>query len=130
MRLSTNADALRVMDGSKNYGLAMFPEQVQGEEAAEVGEQLAKERAKESRKLLEERGEANADVDVKRQVEREHRLARKAKGSDKGHSAAKIMGKGTRKANTSRSETGLREEVEHVLRKGTRKAFTKTPDPH
>lgn len=87
MRLSTKEEALRVLDESKKYGVAMFPEQAQGEEAAEIGEQLAKERAKERRKLLEERGEA--DADVQRQVDRERRLAKKAKAKDKCQLAAK-----------------------------------------
>ena len=92
MCLPTKEEALRVLDESKKYGVAMFPEQAQGEEAAEVGEQLARERAKERRKLLEERGEA--DADVHKQVEQERKLAKKAKGKDKDLSVAKGKGKG------------------------------------
>ena len=86
MHLSTKEEAICVVDESRKYGLAMFPEHAQGEEVAEIGEQLAKERAKERRRALERRGEA--DADIKRQVDLERQLARKVTGMNEYHSDA------------------------------------------
>ena len=91
MHLSTKEETLRVLDESKKYGVAMFPEQAQGDEVAEIGERLARERAKERRKILEKRGEA--DADVKREVERERRQARRA--MEKRRLQSDTEGKGT-----------------------------------
>ncbi|KAF8586369.1 hypothetical protein K439DRAFT_1408955 [Ramaria rubella] len=91
MNLSTRGEVLRVLDESKKYGLAMFPEQAQGEDIAEIGENLAKERARIRRKELEEMGEA--DADVKRQVERESKQARKTKVKSKNSADTKGKGK-------------------------------------
>jgi len=89
MGFSTKEEALHVLDESKRYGLAMFPEQAQTKEVADVGEDLARERARAQRKLLEERGEA--DADVKREVQREQRQAKKAKEIEKER--ANVIGK-------------------------------------
>ena len=106
MHLSTKEETLRVLDESKKYGVAMFPEQAQGDEVAEIGERLAKERAKERRKILERRGEA--DADVKREVERERRQARRA--MEKRGLQSDTEGKGTE--SESEAEHGGKNELE------------------
>jgi hypothetical protein len=116
MSLTTKRQALRVLDESKKYGLAMFPEQAQSEEVASVGEDLARERARTRRKVLEARGEA--DADVRREVQREQRQASKAKGKEKEKSNAK--GKGKAKVSDVESEFSLESEQEQT--KGKQKA--------
>ncbi|KIJ55656.1 hypothetical protein M422DRAFT_199977 [Sphaerobolus stellatus SS14] len=81
MNLDDRAAALKIMEESKQFGVSMYPEQAQGDDVTEVGERLAKQRAEERRKLLEERGET--DADVRRQVEEEEREAKKPKPKPK-----------------------------------------------
>jgi hypothetical protein len=79
MSLNTREDAIQVMQESKEYGIMMFSEQAQPDDVAEIGEKFARERAQEQRKLLEEMHET--DADIKRQVEKEEREARRKESS-------------------------------------------------
>ena len=56
------------LNESKKYGVAMFPEQAQGDEVAEISEQLAKESAKKKKKNTQ-KAQGGADAAVKREVE-------------------------------------------------------------
>lgn len=62
MKLPSKQQALNILEESKKYGIAMFPERAQGSAISEIGERLAKERALSRRKYLEEIGETEEDI--------------------------------------------------------------------
>lgn len=111
MGLPTKEEAHRVLNESKKYGLAMFPEQAQTKEVADVGEDLARERARAQRKLLEKRGET--DADVKREVQKEQRQARKLNNTEK------------ERADVKEKEQGNESDIESELDRESGEEWTK-----
>ncbi|GJJ11106.1 hypothetical protein Clacol_005337 [Clathrus columnatus] len=72
MNLTSKTEALEVLEGSKKYGIAMFPER-HDDAVADVGERLAMERALSRRKYLQEIGDT--EEDIAREIQEEKRKA-------------------------------------------------------